>query len=129
VGTDVGIASQAADRLLALILVTAKQEVGDPLLGDDVCHIVGVDHHRGELEIQLLGQGQRIELLHEQRHILIAEGLADLHDQLAAAAQGRRAIGVRLLAGLQPGLARVAAPPARRCPCSARRRSLQCARW
>src|SRR5260370_34557064 len=109
--TDIGVARHATDRLLALIFVAAKQEIGDSLLSDDVGDVVGVDHQRSEFEIQFLGKRQGVELLDEQWDVLVAEGLADLHDQLTAAPQGWRAVGVGLLARLQPGRARMAASP------------------
>ena len=90
--------------------MSAEQQIGDAFLGDDVGDVVAVDHHRSQIELQLLGKRQRVELLDEQRHVLLAEGLADLHDQLAAAAQGRRTVGIGLPSGLQPRLARMAAP-------------------
>ena len=105
---DLGVAGHAADRLFALVRIAAEQQIGDAFLGDDVRDVVAVDHHRRQFELQLLGEFQRIELLDEQRHVLVAEGLADLHDQLAATAQRRRAVGIGLRAGLQPGLARMA---------------------
>src|SRR5271170_5946816 len=33
---DVGVAGNAADRLLSLVLVSAEQEIGDSFFGDDV---------------------------------------------------------------------------------------------
>ena len=47
---DVGVAGNAADRLLALVLAAAHQQVGDAFLGDDVGDVVGVDHHRCQIE-------------------------------------------------------------------------------
>ncbi len=70
-------------------------------------HVVAVDHHRSEFEIQLLRKRQRIQPLDEKRHVLVTEGLADLNHELAAASQVRRCVGVRLGAGFQPGFARM----------------------
>ena len=53
---DVGVARDAADRLLALVLVAAEEKVGDAFFGDDVGHVVGVDHDRREIELELLGE-------------------------------------------------------------------------
>ncbi len=106
---DVGVSGDAADRLLALVLVPAHQEVGDAFLGDDVGDVVGVDHHRREIELELARQFERIQLLDEERRIAVAKGLADLHHQLAAAAQRGVGIGRCLGASLEPGFARMAA--------------------
>src|SRR4051794_21225641 len=59
-------------------------------------------------KVELLREFERIELLDEQRRVLVAEGLADLYHQLAAAAQRRRALGISLGARFQPWLARMA---------------------
>src|SRR5260370_12770618 len=80
--TDIGVTRHATDRLLALIFVAAKQEIGDSLLSDDVGDVVGVDHQRSEFEIQFLGTRQGVALLDEHWDVLVAEALADLHDQL-----------------------------------------------
>jgi len=83
---DIGVAGHAADRLLALNGVAAQQQVRDAFLRDDVRDVIAIDHDRRQLEVQLLGQRDRIELFDEKRHVLISKGLADLHDELAASA-------------------------------------------
>ncbi len=103
---DLGEAGDAANGLLALVPVAAEQQVGDAFLGDDVRRVVGIDHDRCQRQVELLGQRQRGERLVEQRRIAFAEGLADLHDQLAATPQQRRPVGIGLRTGLEPRLAR-----------------------
>ena len=49
--TDLGVASDAADRLFALVSVTTLQKVCDALFCDDVRDVVAVDHHRREIEV------------------------------------------------------------------------------
>jgi hypothetical protein len=85
--TNLGVTSHAADRLFTLAPISTQQRIGDAFLRNDVSDVVAVDHHRRELEVQSLGERQSLEFLDEQRYVLVAEGLADLHDQLAAAAQ------------------------------------------
>ena len=97
-------------RLLALLSVAAQQQVGDAFFRDDVADVVAVDHDRGQVEIQFLGQRDRVQFFDEQRNVLVAKGFSDLHDQLAATAQQRRVFGIGFLAGLQPGRARMAPP-------------------
>ena len=64
---DLGVAGHAADRLFALVLVAAEQEIGDAFLRDDVGDVVAVDHHRRQIELQLLGKLQRVQLFDEER--------------------------------------------------------------
>ena len=46
------VAGDAADRLLALLVVAAQQQVGDAFLGEDVRHVVAVDHHRRQRHVR-----------------------------------------------------------------------------
>jgi hypothetical protein len=102
-----GVAGHAADRLLALLVGAAQQQVGDAFLGQDVGDVVAVDHHRRN-GIRPARPAPGIELLDEGRLHVLAEGLHHLHHQLLAARDGVAA-GARLLAGLEPGRAGVAA--------------------
>ena len=111
---DGGVAGHAADRLLALGVAAAQQQVGDAFLGQDVRDVVAVDHDRRQRHAGLLRERPRVEPLDEGRLHVLAEGLDHLHHQLLPArrAGGAAAPGARLAAGLQPGRAGVA-PAAR----------------
>ena len=69
--------------------------------------VIAVDHHRRQRHLCALGQVPGIEALDEGRGHVLAEGFHHLHHQLAPAWQLARTCG--LLAGLDPGLAGVAA--------------------
>ena len=87
-----GEACDAAYGLLALLCRAAQEQVGDAFLADDVRHVVPVDHDGRQIELELLGELEAIELLDKDRHHLLAEGLDELDDQFAAARQLRMAI-------------------------------------
>ena len=82
-----GEAGHAADRLFTLGRTAAQEEVGDALFRDDVGDVVAVDHDGREIEVQLLRHRDAVERLDEVRRHLLAEGLEDLHHQLAPAGQ------------------------------------------
>ena len=71
--------------------------------------VVGVDHHRRQLQLEFFRELQTVERLDEGRRLAAAEGLDHLHHELAAAHQRGMSAG-RLAARLQPGVARMAAP-------------------
>ena len=56
---DRRVAGHAADRLLALLVAAAQQQVGDAFLGEDVRHVVAVDHDRRQLHAGLLRPASR----------------------------------------------------------------------
>src|SRR6202042_3363617 len=70
--------------------------------------VVAVDHDGREIKVELLRHRDAVERLDEIRLHLLAEGLKDLHHELAPAAQ--LCLSVRgLAAGLEPGGCRVPA--------------------
>src|SRR5580658_6506821 len=102
----IGEARDAADGLLALLGRAAEKQIGDALLADDMGYVVAVDHDGRQIELELLGELEAIELLDKDRRHLFAEGLDELNHQLAAAHHLRMAID-GLASGLEPGLARM----------------------
>src|SRR3981189_1984269 len=48
--TDIGVARYSSDRLLALIVSAAEQEIGNALFGHDMRHVIPIDHHRCKVE-------------------------------------------------------------------------------
>src|SRR5580693_8579880 len=87
-----GEACDAAYGLLALLCRAAQEQVGDAFLADDVRHVVSVDHDGCQIELEFLGEIEAIELLHEDRHHLLAKALDELDDQFTAARQMRMPI-------------------------------------
>ena len=93
-----GEARDAADGLLALLGRAAEQQIGDAFLADDVGYVIAVDHDGCQIELELLGELEAVELLDKDRHHLLAEALDELDHQLAPAhqlADGRRRPRVR----------------------------------
>src|SRR5947208_510576 len=64
-------AGNAADGVLAFVVVAAQQQVGDAFFGEDVGHVLAVDHDRRQLHARLLGERPGIEAFDERRlHVL-----------------------------------------------------------
>src|SRR5580658_9804309 len=100
----IGEARDAADGLLALLGRAAEKQVGDAFLADDMGYIVAVDHDGRQIELQLLGEFEAVELVDEYRSHFFPEGLDELDHELAPAHQLWMAAD-GLTASLQPGLA------------------------
>ena len=96
-------AGDTADRLLALLGGAAKQQVRDAFFGDDVRHVVTVNHHRNKFELHALGKFRAAEPLDEGRHHLFPERFEQLHHQFAPTCHFRISIA-RLASGLEPGV-------------------------
>ena len=79
-----GIAGHAADRLLALGIIPAQQQIGDAFLGQHVGDVLSVDHDRRQRHAGLLGQLPGVEPLDEGRRHVLAEGLDHLDHELLA---------------------------------------------
>src|ERR1700677_324376 len=77
-----GEARDAADRLLALLGRAAEQQIGDAFLADDMGYVVAVDHDGRQIELELLGELEAVELFDKYWRHLFAEGLAELAHQL-----------------------------------------------
>src|ERR1700677_1711917 len=103
-----GEARDAAEGLLAARGRAAEKQMGDAFLADNMGYVVAVDHDGRQIEFEFLGELEAVELIDKYRDHFFAEGLDELDHQLAPAHQRRMAVD-RLAAGLEPGLARMAA--------------------
>jgi hypothetical protein len=65
--THVREAGYAANRLFTLGGTPAPEQVGDPLLGDDVGDVIAIDHDGREIELQLFRHRDAVERLDEIR--------------------------------------------------------------
>src|ERR1700689_1513827 len=104
----IGEARDAADGLLSLLGGAAEKQIGYAFFADDMGYVVAVDHDGRQIQFQLLGELEAVELIDKYGDHFFAEGLDELDHQLAPAHQRRMAVD-RLAAGLEPGLARMAA--------------------
>jgi hypothetical protein len=78
------------ERTAALLLALGLVEIGDAFFGDDMTHIIAIDHYRSEGHACFPSDRYGIQSLNKCRRVSGVKRLHGLHDQLRPRDNGLR---------------------------------------